>query len=386
MLDYLFNSKKILSRSRYPWVDYARGLCIILVCLRHTFEGLAHVGVGSSAYPVLKYVNIFFFSFRMPLFFIVSGVFLGGSLSRNGVHDYVNKRFRNILYPLLLWGSIHITLQLIFAPYVHAQREPLDYLYLIIRPRRIEQFWYLNALFFVGILYVVIKTYAKFKPWQQLILGVIFYAGASLIYKAGIQIGFLFDVLFFYMFFAIGDLMADFILNARNYKIFTSPITFAFILPAFAIVQYYFTDLNLSHGDDYFVQHEMPALFAAASLIGGAFIINLSFLFEKTDSLRFLRVIGFHSLYIYVMHLMITALTRIIFTRAFGIEYVPLIMTVSIILGIGVPIIFYNVTSRMGAWWLFSLNRPKAKISSEVHKPAFNMSIVAPKESVGNNG
>src|SRR5687767_7516108 len=144
MKDLLFNSGKILGRTRYPWVDYARGICIILVCYRHVFEGLGYVGEGSHSFTTLKYLNIFFFSFRMPLFFIVSGMFFSTALARTGIREYVSKRFNNIFYPLLIWGSLQVTLQLVFAKYVNADRTVMDYLNLIIDPRRIEQFWYLN--------------------------------------------------------------------------------------------------------------------------------------------------------------------------------------------------------------------------------------------------
>src|SRR5690606_33386494 len=69
MKDFLFNASRILSRTRYPWVDYARGITIILVVYRHVFEGLGEE--VAEAYPALEYFNTFFFSFRMPLFFMI---------------------------------------------------------------------------------------------------------------------------------------------------------------------------------------------------------------------------------------------------------------------------------------------------------------------------
>lgn len=377
MKDPLFNSQKVLSTSRYPWIDYVRGICIILVVYRHVFEGLATVGEGSVSYPVLKYTNIFFFSFRMPLFFIVSGMFLTLSLARKGFKNYLTKRFDTIFYPLLIWGSIHISLQLLFAKYVHADRVAFDYINLIIHPRRIEQFWYLNALFFVGILYAFIKTKFELQPIKQVLLGAAMFFISAWFYQNQIEIGFLFDVMFFYMFFAIGDLIADFILNTKNYKFLTSPRTFLVITPVFLVVQYFFTEINLLHKDDYYVQYYMPALYAVSALIGGSFIISLSFNLERLNILRFLRVIGFHSLYIYVMHLMITAFTRVMFVKVLGITAIPIIMITSILLGILVPIIFYNVASRLGANWLFTL-KPEAKpVHPPVKKePAFNLSVV----------
>lgn len=358
MINYLFNAKKILSRSRFPWIDYARGITILLVVYRHVFEGLANVGVGSGNYGTLKYLNIFFFSFRMPLFFIVSGIFFGGSLDRKGIGEYIGNRFQTIFYPLMIWGCIQITLQLLFAGYVNAEREPMNYLHLIIEPRKIEQFWYLNALFFVSTLYAIVRWYLKVKPWQQLILGICLYAVSGYCHVHDINIGFLIDVFFFYMFFAVGDLLAHLVLNTKNHTVLTSWRTTLIALPIFVAIQHYFTYLNLVHQDDYYVQYKQPALFAVTALAGGAFVIHIAFLLQKLDIMRFLRVIGYHSLYIYVMHLMITSSTRVILIKLFGIQNIPVLMVISVTIGIILPIILYNVAERAGAWWLFTLKKP----------------------------
>ena len=379
MINYLFNSKFVLSTSRYPWIDYVRGITIILVVYRHVFEGLVNVGEGSISYPFLKYTNIFLFSFRMPLFFIVSGLFVHFSLKKKGIAEYINKRFSTIFYPLLVWGSIHISLQLLFANYVHANRIPMDYLNLIIWPRRIEQYWYLNALFFVGVLYAIIKVKLKFTAWMQVLLGVGLFALASFI-RDRMEIGFLLDVMFFYMFFSIGDLIADFILNTKNYKWLTSVYTMLVILPLFLFIQHQFTLINLEAKDDYYVQYHMPALYAVAALVGASFIINIAFILERYNLARVLRVIGYHSLYIYVMHLMITAFTRIFFVRVLLIESVLPIMLVSVILGIVMPIIVFNITNRMGAWWLYTF-RKKERVPVQ-QSPGININykLVAEKE------
>ena len=196
-------------------------------------------------------------------------------------------------------------------------------------------------------------------------LGLIFYSAAGLFYFYKIEVGFLFDVLFFYFFFAIGDLVSDFILNSKNYKVLGSARTFYFLLPLFLIVQYYFTELNLQAKNDYFVQYQVPVLYAVAALIGGAFVINVSFILERLNTLKFLRVVGYHSLHIYVMHLMVTSFTRISFVRIFDYTWIPVLLPVSIVLGITVPIIVYNLANRLGAWWLFTLKKPNPSIESE---------------------
>src|SRR4051794_4453680 len=85
----LFNSRYILSAGRLGWIDYARGICIILVCYRHCFEGLKEANMAVNNYHLLEILNVCFYSFRMPLFFIVSGLFVSRSLQKKSLKEYV---------------------------------------------------------------------------------------------------------------------------------------------------------------------------------------------------------------------------------------------------------------------------------------------------------
>lgn len=331
-------------------------------------------------YPVLEYLNIFFFSFRMPLFFIVSGLFFRLSLVNKGTGNFIKNRAQTILYPLIIWGTIHITLQLIFSDYVNAIRQPSDYFRLLYQPRSIEQFWYLNALFFVSVLYAIVTTYARFNSSRQLVLGILFYAVAAYLHINDIEAGFITDVLFFYLFFAIGDAASGFMLDPGNYKKIASYKTLFLVLPVFFLIQHYFTNLNLTHKNDYYVQNYQPTLFAIAALVGGSFVLVISFLLQKANKLLFLRVIGYHSLYIYVTNLMITASTRVIMVRFFHIDNVGLIVLVGTITGIVIPMVFYNLMVRMGAWWIFTLRKPL-----EESNPAIQPSVITPKVSDNSN-
>ena len=50
---------------RVNWIDYARGIAIILVVYRHAFEGLKESGIPVGKYFFLEYANIFLFSFKI---------------------------------------------------------------------------------------------------------------------------------------------------------------------------------------------------------------------------------------------------------------------------------------------------------------------------------
>ena len=365
MANSLFNTRYILTRDRYPWIDYARGICIILVCFRHTHEGLVNGDIlFPSEHPVLQFLNVFFFSFRMPLFFIISGVFLGASLRKKGLKHFIEDRFRFIFYPFLVWGCIQITMQLVFKGYVNANRKPIDYFNLLWNPREIEQFWYLNALFFVGITYALVKVKLKFTSLQQLGLGLILYFVSYFTTVNEIPIGFLTDVFFFYMFFAIGDNLASFIIEEKKRQQILGRKPLLILLPIFLVLQYFFSKINLSEGDDYFVQRFMPVLFAVVSIAGCAFIMNVSYLLQQLNILRFLRVIGYHSLFIYIMHLMVIAAFRILYTNVLGLTNVYLFIVIGIVAGVFIPMVIYNLAEKVGLGWLFELKKKK-DISSE---------------------
>jgi uncharacterized membrane protein YcfT len=70
----------VLQKSRMPWVDYLRGIAIVLVVYRHVLIGIERTGLHVPS--ILVIANEIFFSFRMPLFFILSGLFVSQSLSR----------------------------------------------------------------------------------------------------------------------------------------------------------------------------------------------------------------------------------------------------------------------------------------------------------------
>src|SRR5271155_4829946 len=101
----IFNSLR-LRPGRLAWIDYARGIAIFLVLYRHIFEGIKRAGLDTSHYAYLEHANIIFFSFRMPLFFIISGLFVGSSLNKRGLREFILNKWRLILYPYFLWAVI----------------------------------------------------------------------------------------------------------------------------------------------------------------------------------------------------------------------------------------------------------------------------------------
>ncbi|MEP6728194.1 MAG: acyltransferase [Bacteroidota bacterium] len=361
----LFNARYVLASNRLAWIDYARGICIILVCYRHCFDGLKEADLPVGDFPLLQILNVCFYSFRMPLFFIVSGLFVSRSLQKKVLRDYVWGRFSIVFYPLIIWGSLQITLQLLLKNYVNAKPVPFDYVNLIIYPRNPsnnQQFWYLNALFFVGAIYAFLKVALRFKLQHQLVLSVVLYSVAGYLSYNGIGFYIFPDICHFYIYFFIGDIISSFIFKKETTDIILSPKWLIGSAIFCIFMQTVFTTINMRHGDDNYINYNMTYLYLPISLSGCAFMIQIAQILQKKDILKWLRVIGYHSLYIYLMHLMLIAAVRIVLVRFFHITYIPLIMFIAISLGVIIPVLIYNLCIRLGAWWLFSLKKPAAEI------------------------
>ncbi|HEU0065226.1 MAG TPA: acyltransferase [Flavisolibacter sp.] len=354
--------------NRYNWIDYARGIAIILVVYRHSFEGIKRAGFSTVNYRFLEYANIIFFSFRMPLFFIVSGIFISGSLFKRGLNQFIGNKAKTILYPYFLWGILQITLQLLFGQYLSSQRKVSHYLDLFYLPREVEQFWYLYALFNVSVLYAIIKIKLKLLPKHQLLLGLALFLLSAFTAQNNIDLGFVNDIFHYYLFFALGDNLSELIRSENNRKFLSSWKLFFILLPLFIVSQIYFLIVNLNHSPEKFkylyTEYYQPFAYILIALIGCCFIMNITYMLQQKNTVVLLRRIGFYSLYIYVCHVMITAPTRILLNRLLHISNVPFLLLCCVIAGVFIPILIYNLAMKLNMPWLYSLEKEGPKLSA----------------------
>jgi fucose 4-O-acetylase-like acetyltransferase len=343
--------------NRFPWIDYSRGIAIFLVLYRHIFEGIKRSGLSIERYTYLEHANIIFFSFRMPLFFIISGIFIGASIRKRGISNFIVNKWKILLYPYLLWATIQVSLQLLFSNLVNADRSLKDYLYILYAPREIDQFWYLYALFNTSVIYAFTSVKLKTSKYIQLAIGFLAFYISGFLARHNIDLGFIYDILHYYIFIAIGGLLPSFILNPQNVRYFSSWKLFIVALPFFFCCQWYFLQTNLSHNEYHYVEDVQPWFFVIIALSGCIFMTNLAFILQRYKALSFFRIIGYYSLYIYLMHVLASSAMRIILMHEFGIRNVPILMVLGIFSGLIIPILIYRVSLKVGAWWLFSLEK-----------------------------
>lgn len=84
---------------RVAWVDTAKGLCIVFVVMMHATLG---VGEAMGAEGFMHHVVAFAAPFRMPDFFLISGLFLARVVDRDW-RTYGDKRILHFVYFYVLW-------------------------------------------------------------------------------------------------------------------------------------------------------------------------------------------------------------------------------------------------------------------------------------------
>ncbi|MEC5044856.1 acyltransferase family protein, partial [Klebsiella pneumoniae] len=130
--------------NRNEWVDYAKGFGIVLVVYGHISRGLYNSGIISDT-KWFHFIDSLIYSFHMPLFFFLSGLFLMKSFQGRGLSYFIFNKVDTILYPYLIWSIIQGLTEFLLSKYTNGNVRLSDVYGLLWHPR--AQFWFLYSLF-----------------------------------------------------------------------------------------------------------------------------------------------------------------------------------------------------------------------------------------------
>jgi len=155
-------------RQRIDWVDYAKGFCIVFVVMMHSTLGVGNA-VGQEGW--LHTVVAFAKPFRMPAFFLISGLFLAQVIDRDW-RTYLDRKVVHFVYFYLLWTAIQFAFK---APMFIHEHGPLGTLWLYV-----ESFWEpFGTLWFIYLLPIFFVT-TKLAHGLRIPPLVVWLAGAAL--------------------------------------------------------------------------------------------------------------------------------------------------------------------------------------------------------------
>ncbi len=161
-----------MTASRIGWVDYAKGICIILVVMMHSVHRVEDLlGAEGFLSPAVDFAQ----PFRMPDFFLISGLFLSRSLF-GPVNEYIDRKVIHFIYFYVLW----LTIQLMAFETSVLLNSPMEFIKLwligLIEPT--GTLWFVHMLL---IFYVV--------TWLLRRVPVLLVFGGALLLQSAFQLG-----------------------------------------------------------------------------------------------------------------------------------------------------------------------------------------------------
>src|SRR6056297_1378942 len=138
------------ARAHVAWFDYAKGVCIILVVMMHSTLGVgeAFQERGLAGEGFMHWVVQYAKPFRMPDFFMLSGLFLSYAISRNWLH-YLDKKVVHFAYFYVLWTVIQATIKTAATTGLDTATLASTFFGALINPYPTLWFIYVLPLFFV---------------------------------------------------------------------------------------------------------------------------------------------------------------------------------------------------------------------------------------------
>lgn len=320
---------------RVDWVDYAKGFCIIFVVMMHSTLGVeAAAGREGWLHPVVAFA----LPFRMPDFFMISGLFLANVIERPW-RQYLDRKVVHFAYFYLLWMTIQFAFKApLFAQEYGAAEVARLYLLSLIDPFGTLWFIYLLPVFFVFI-----------KLTRRVPVPVIWLFGAALEIahvKTGWMVPDEFAARFVYCY--TGYIMAKpiFALTARAQA---RPLLGLAGLLAWGLVNGALV---------YFHYEQMPFISLALGLVGAAAVVTVSALMAQSDFFKPLRYCGRNSIVIYLAFFLPMAATRTVLLKSGLIADVGTMAAIITLAGvIGALALFWLVR---GTWARFLFERPEA--------------------------
>ena len=279
---------------RVDWVDYAKGFCIIMVVMMHSTLGVeAAAGREGWLHTWVAFAK----PFRMPDFFLISGLFLARVIDRDW-RTYLDRKVVHFAYFYVLWMTIQIGVK---APGVAAEAAngwhevARFYLTSFIEPFGTLWFIYLLPVFFV-----VTKLTRKLPPLAIWLI-------AAALEIAPIHTGWTVIDEFAerFVYFYTGYWLAPYIFQFAA-ALLARPMGAAVGLALWAIVNGIL--VFRGYGD-------LPFISLALGLLGAGAVVTAATLLSQRDWCSPLRYLGANSIVVYLAFFFGMAASRVILLK-----------------------------------------------------------------------
>jgi uncharacterized membrane protein YcfT len=321
---------------RLEWVDVAKGLSIFLVVMMYAASS---VGEDTGGVGALHWAVAFATPFRMPEFFLISGLFLANVIDRPW-RAYTDRRIVHYLYFYALWAVIHIVFKVgLLATNPVGAVEQIAWA--IVQPYGVLWFIYMLA---------VVSAATKLLRQMKLPVWLVFGAGALLqILPIHTGIYAIDQFAEYFVYFYGGYVLAPQLFRLAGWASTHAAAAFAGLL-AWALVN---GVLVFSPG---FAMHPihpviglagLPGLHLILAFAGAAALCVAAALLARIPAMDWLRWLGSKSLIIYVAFVLPMGVARTILIRV-GIVEPTVLSLATMTIAIICPLVLYWAVQKTG--------------------------------------
>jgi len=320
---------------RVDWVDYAKGICIVMVVMMHSVLGV-ELAAGQTGF--MHVLVAFAKPFRMPDFFLISGLFLPLVIDRDW-RTYLDRKVVHFAYFYVLWVTIQFGFK---APAFAAESgwSHVGYLYL---ESFIEPFGTLWFIYLLPVFFVVIKLTRNVSP-------ILVWAIAAALEMTHVATGWTvideFCARFVYIY--SGYLFAGYVFTLSD-RARAHPMLALAGLVLWALVNGGLVASGHS---------ELPLVSLALGLAGACAIITIGTLLARMQWLNVLRFCGEHSIVIYLAFFLPMASTRTLLLKTGLIPDIGMVSLIVTTVGVVGALLIWRAALAVHANFLFE--RPDA--------------------------
>lgn len=342
-----------MMQTRDHWVDYAKGLGILLVVYGHVSRGVFNAGIAMDAH-LFTLIDSVIYSFHMPLFFFLSGLYFLPSLEKRGTRTLIADKLDSLAYPYILWSLLQGGTEIWLSRFTTAKTSPAEVLALLWQPR--AQFWFLYALLLIFVLLAILYRRDSGRTWMWPLIALLLW-----LWQNTVQLIFPFDFIAAYLlYFLMGSQFSAWKAVMQRHV----GVCLAVSALSFSALAYLFhIELGLLYSTSNWLK--LPL-----AISGIALICSLSMLCARADSkrLHWLAVCGWYSMPVYLMHILAGSGVRILLQKILGVSSASLHIICGMLAGILLPMLFYRLSQMTAFARLNYLFTPPRVLALNKHR------------------
>ena len=325
------------NQNRLQWVDSAKGMSIILVVMMYS---VFNVGQDTGGTGFFHYVIAFATPFRMPEFFLISGLFLSQVITRDWTR-YADRRVVHYFYFYALWAVIHLVVKIGIGT-----GQPVEAL-TDIAWASVEPYGVLWFIYMLAIFSLTTKLVYSLKVPHAVAL---FFGAALQMANFSSQSYLVEQFCHYFVFFYAGYVFAPMIFRLVDWA--SDHVRLALLgLVTWAAVE---AALVFSPGYAVLPDHiEMglaafPPLHLLLAVAGAVALCVTGGLLGKLRFMDWLRWLGAHSLIVYLAFVLPMSATRAVLVKIHFIHDVTALSAIVMLIAIGFPVALYALVQWTG--------------------------------------